>query len=282
MNEPLNALAVELTIGAWTAKKHDKIASRELKHAKNAASDDAVRANKNLLAGTDKLAKINDFVAIKRNEYYKMTLPWSDLGQRIVPVTSFVQFMDWSAETENTFWKMVDEFVHDYPSLISAQAFQLGTLFSRAEYPEAEEVRSKFKYNLVVAPLPTAGDFRIDAPKELMTSLEEKFKVQANARVEAVQRELWDRLYGTLRHASDRLGYDENGKKKVFRDTLVENAVELCDMLKNLNVTNDQNLEKARRELESIMLGVSAEELRDDGMRDIVKTQLDKVLEAWF
>lgn len=279
---PLNALAVELTIGCWTAKKHDKNASRELKNTKNAVADDAVRAHKNLLAGTDKLKLINDYVGNKRNEYYRMTLPWSDLGQRIVPAPAFADFMQWSRETENEFWKLVDEFVVEYPNLISAQAFQLGALFNRAEYPSADEIRSKFKYGLVVAPLPTAGDFRIDAPKELMEMLEKSFEQQAQARIEAANRELWDRLYETLRHASDRLGYDENGKKKVFRDSLVENAVELCGLLKTLNVTNDDKLERAREQLESVMLGVSAEELRDDGMRTIVKKQIDTIMEAWF
>ena len=37
--------------------------------------------------------------------------------------------------------------------------------------------------------------------------------------------------------------------KKVFRDSLVENARELCELLPKLNMTDDPNLEAIRKEL---------------------------------
>jgi trehalose-6-phosphate synthase len=81
---------------------------------------------------------------------------------------------------------------------------------------------------------------------------------------------------------SDRLGYDEQGKKKVFRDSLVDNAVELCRLLQTLNVTQDPKLERARQQLESILIGVDADELRKDGARDEIKAKVDSALGAWF
>jgi hypothetical protein len=278
----LNAVLIELSISSWTARKLDKGASREVKASNNAASDDAARVNKNLLAGMDNLKKINDFVAIKRSEYYQMTLPWSDLGQRMLPMAGYFPFLDWKREAEDTFNRMVAEFITEYPTLISAQAFQLGALFNRAEYPSAEEIRSKFSFSVHLSPIPERGDFRVDAPQELIEALSKEYAEKAEERVRSAQDDLWRRLYETLRHLSDRLGYDEQGKKKVFRDSLVDNAVELCSILKTLNITQDPELDRARQELESMMLGVDADEIRKDGARDEIKAKVDSALSAWF
>jgi len=278
----LNAIVVELSISTWTARKLDKGASREVKHAKSAASDDAARVNKNLMAGLDNLAKINDFVALKRNEYYKQTLPWSDLGQRIIPMTGYLDFLAWNRETEQEFNELVSQFLLDYPTLISAQAFQLGALFNRSEYPTADEIRDKFKYRIDMTPLPSSGDFRIDAPSSVISELQKSYEQRMQARVEAVSRDLWDRLHETLTHMSERLGYTD-GKKNIFRDSMVTNAIELCGLLKTLNVTGDDKLEIARKQLENILVGVDIKDLRDaKGARDEVKSRIDAVISEWL
>lgn len=278
----LNGVIVELNIRTWTARKLDKQASRELKDSKGAHSDEAVRANKNLMAGMDNLKRITDFVAMTRNEFYNLTLPWSDNGQRLVPMMQFFTLKSWINDKNNTFTGMVNQFLIDYPTLISAQAFQLGALFNRAEYPTADEIASKFGFNVNYLPVPSAGDFRVDSISEIKDELQQQYEALYNERVQQVNQDLWQRLYDTLKHMSDRLGYNEDGTKKIFRDSLVDNAVELCDLLKRLNVTGDMELEKARAWLESTLMGVDADELRKEGARDEIKVQVDTALDAWF
>jgi len=278
----INACLCELNISVWTARKLDKQASREVKDSKGAFSDDAARVNKNLFAGMDNLKRITDFVALTRVEFYNMTLPWSDSGQRLVPMTQFFDLKAWINEKEQVFNNLVQSFLTEYPNLISAQAFQLGKLFDRAEYPDVSDVAGRFRFRVSVLPLPTAGDFRVDASNELVAEMQAEYDKIYQERINELQRDLWDRVYSTLRHLSDRLGYDEAGKKKVFRDSLVENAVELCDLLKRLNVTGDPDLEKARAWLESVLLGVDAKELRESGVRDDVKAQVDNAIASWF
>lgn len=280
--EQINACLCELNVSVWTARKLDKQASREVKDSKGAVSDDAARVNKNLFAGMDNLKRVTDFVALTRNEFYMKTLPWSDSGQRLVPMAQFFELKAWLNDKEDTFNQLVSEFLTEYPNLISAQAFQLGALFNRSEYPDVTEVGNRFRFRVSVTPLPTAGDFRVDATTEIVAAMQREYGKLYKERMEQAQRDLWTRVYDTLRHLSDRLGYDESGKKRVFRDSLVENAVELCDLLKRLNVTNDPDLEHARAWLESTLLGVDAKELRDTGVRDDVKAQVDSALAAWF
>ena len=176
----------------------------------------------------------------------------------------------------------MSEFLRDYPTLISAQAFQLGALFDRNEFPDVEEIASKFRFKVGFLPLPSTGDFRIDAPNEVVADMQKEYEAMYNERIEQVNQDLWNRLHDTLTHMSDRLGYDTTGKAKIFRDSMVDNAVELCDMLKRLNVTNDPKLEKARAKLESALLGVDADELRAEGARDEVKHSVDTIIADWF
>jgi hypothetical protein len=278
----LNAAIVELNVSTWTARKLDKTASKEVKVNKGAFSDDAARVNKNLLAGMNNLKRVTDFVALTRNDFYRLTLPWSDSGQRLVPMMQFFELKQWINDQEATFNQLVAEFLRDYPTLISAQAFQLGALFDRNEFPDVEEIATKFRFKVGFLPLPSTGDFRIDAPNEIVADMQKEYEAMYNERIAQVNQDLWVRLHDTLRHMSDRLGYDSTGKAKIFRDSMVENAVELCDMLKRLNVTNDPKLEKASSSLESDLLGVDASEIRLEGARDEIKHKVDVVIADWF
>lgn len=278
----LNAAIVELNVSTWTARKLDRTASKEVKINKGAFSDDAARVNKNLLAGMNNLKRVTDFVAITRNDFYRLTLPWSDSGQRLVPMMQFFELKQWINDQEATFNQLVSEFLRDYPTLISAQAFQLGALFDRNEFPDVEDIATKFRFKVGFLPLPSTGDFRIDAPNEVVADMQKEYEAMYNERIAQVNQDLWTRLHDTLKHMSDRLGYDSTGKAKIFRDTMVENAVELCDMLKRLNVTNDPKLEKARAGLESALLGIDASEIRAEGARDEVKHKVDTVISDWF
>ena len=53
-------------------------------------------------------------------------------------------------------------------------------------------------------------------------------------------------------------------KKAVFRDTLVGNISELCDLLPSLNVTGDEELTKMCDEVRDKLTGFTPKELRKD------------------
>ena len=76
-----------------------------------------------------------------------------------------------------------------------------------------------------------------------------------------------------------RLTVSADGKKTIFRDSMLENAAELCGLLTRLNVTNDPKLEHARKSLEATIMGLDAKDLRDaDGARVEVKSKIDEIL----
>jgi len=274
MSLSTQAVLVELNISSWSGRKLDRKVSQEVSDSKGARHD-AVRANKNLFAGSDRLERINNLVSGIRSGYYEMTLPWSTSGARLLPVKQFFEFKAWVSEREQEFESMVDEFIDEYSSLISAQAFRLGTMFSASEYPPAHELRNKFRFSFVMLPMPEAGDFRIEAEAELREELAKQYAEAYANRTEAAMKDLWERLYTTVTHLRDKCAME----KTIFRESTLDNAVELCGILTRLNVTNDEALEQRRQELEKALCCIDIEGLRkDEGVRQDTRSKMDDLL----
>jgi hypothetical protein len=131
-------------------------------------------------------------------------------------------------------------------------------------------------------PLPTSGDFRLDIENEVQQELVDKYEKRITDQIAAANQDSWTRLYEALKRLSERLVVTEDGKKKVFHDTMVTGALELCALLDQLNVTGDSSLTKASRQLESVLSGVTPKELREeDGTRITTKQKVDEILAAF-
>jgi hypothetical protein len=53
----------------------------------------------------------------------------------------------------------------------------------------------------------------------------------------------------------------------------------LCSLLTKLNVANDSKLEAARKQLESLLIGVTPKDLREDiDLRKDTKAKVDEIL----
>jgi hypothetical protein len=198
----------------------------------------------------------------------------------------FVDYRAKLTEYELEFAKSVNVFLNEYDTLVAAAAFQLGDLFNREDYPEREHVVGKFGFRYAFAPLPTAGDFRVDIGEQGLNELREHYEGVMQQRTEGMMKDAWDRLYDVLSRMSDRLaddvGEDGQPKRKIFRDSLVDNAVEVCKLLKHFNTTNDTRLEAMRVQLEDAMRNVDAASLREsDLLREQTKSKVDALLDKF-
>jgi hypothetical protein len=276
-----SAMLVELNISSWTARKLDRRVSDEV-DASNATRARAGNYNKNLLAGTQVLDSIIKYAANARAWHNRQTIPWSDNGLRLLPMQLFLDYKAQLNTLEQNYNKLVDNFIDVYPNLVSAAAFNLSDLFNRDEYPDAEVVRNKFGFSYYFTPVPMAGDFRVDTNEAALNELKDHYEKHYNNRLESAMTDVWQRLHSCLTHIKDRLT-DEvvNGdsKKKIFRDSLIENAIELTNIMPALNLTNDPKLTQATKDLKQALLGVDAKELRDNGtVRQDVRMQVEEIL----
>jgi hypothetical protein len=285
-----DCVLVDLNISTWTGRKLDKKVSEEIDSAKNTKTK-AGNYHKHLLAGTQKLEQVQKLVGTIRTWHYEQTTVWSDGGSRLLPMANFFDYKRTLDAFQQQFDDAVEEFLVEYPQLVSAAAFQLGGLFDRTEYPEVETLRNKFKFRYALCPLPTASDFRIQAGEEVKQQLAAQYEEYFNNKLQDAMKDLWGRLHEVLTHMSAKLAdapvprkAKEGGENytQIFRDSLVTNAIDLCSLLTKLNITNDPQLEQARQKLERAIAGMDAEVIREsDSVRHDVKRKVDEILSAF-
>ena len=272
-----NAMLVDLNISMWTGRKMDKKVSEEIDASKSTKAR-AGNYHKKLLAGSDKLEKVQKIATAVRTWNYQQTLPWSDGGSRLLPMKAFFDYKQTLNNYEAQYTQAVDDFLVEYPQLVSSSAFTLGDLFDRGEYPDVEELRNKFRFKYVFCPVPDAGDFRIDVEEQAKTELQQQYKEYYDGKLADAMKDAWDRLHETLTHLSERMDYTDENKKK-FWDSTITNASELCSLLTSLNVTDDPKLEAMRQRLEKALSGVDASDIREsEAIRTSVKSKVDEIL----
>ena len=82
------AMLAAVHISIWTAVKHDRKVSRDVAD-QHGAHQGAGRYNKQLLRGADKLDELRTLAGQIRQYFYKITLPWSDEGFRLLPANFY-------------------------------------------------------------------------------------------------------------------------------------------------------------------------------------------------
>lgn len=276
-----SAMLVDLSISTWTARKLDKNVTNEVNTSKK-ASQQASRVNKNLLPGVQQLDEITKLAAAARNYMASRTLPWSDYGPRLITTDKFFDFKQAMDEYEQTYNDKVQEFLNVYPTLISMQAFKLGEMFDRDEYPDVNEIADKFRFNIAYLPVPETGDFRVDIGHEALEEVRAQYEREYEQRLENAMNEVRDRILDSLRHLSERLTDNDDGTRKKFRNNVLDSFAETIASVRALNLTKDQAIDAMANEAEKAIRGVDVDSLKESkDMRDDVRARVESVLDAF-
>ena len=253
------ALLVHLGVSQWVAKKLDKQASEEVARA-NGAVKGAGRYNKSLLPTCDTLDRIKSKTSEIRKKFYKNTLPWGIEGTFILPSANYLSFMT-DFRNEKAEWeRLTEEFFTDYLQSVSDAHRLLGSLYNPVEYPTLEGLRRKFRMELSILPVPTAGDFRVELADEEYSSIQSEIEQRVADSSKAAMSEVWQRLYDKVEWLAERL----SDPKNAFHDGTYQDAKDLCGMLTRLNFTDDPDLESMRREVEQKLVNHHPDALRND------------------
>ena len=271
------AMLVELRISTWTARKRDNETTMDVNTSKE-ADQDAGSVYKYLMAGSDHLKKIEKYAAKCRGWNSTQTLPWMK-GVGLLPMENFFKYREQLGTMEANFYALVHDFIIAYPQIKNDQAFKLGKYYRADEFPDVETLPRRFKFEYNFLPVPESGDFRINCEARVKADLQEQYDKMFQDKLQEAMRDPWDRLHNMLIRMSERLTDDEGGERKIFRDSLLENAIELCDLLTRLNVTKDPELEKARRMLEQAVTLTDIKDLRaDESSRIELKASVEEII----
>jgi hypothetical protein len=180
---------------------------------------------------------------------------------------------------------MVDTFRVKYWSYRETAKDYRGDIFNEDDYPPVEEVMGKFAWNFVVAPVPESGHLCIDLPAQEMEELRQSCDAEVERKVAEAAKENSKRLLKELQAISAKCTdteADSDDEKKRWHDTFVTNPLELCRMLKHMNLTNDPQIEEARQRLEDIMTGRTKEMFKDSpALRQEVKGEVDSIIKSY-
>lgn len=251
------AMLVNLSISAWTASKKDNKAGESVK-AQASATAKAGWFNKRLI-DPSALDKLNKIEGRARDVHYRMTLPWGDNGDRILPAQAYMDYMDAIRVIRAEHDTARTEFVRDYPALVQGARQMLGAMYDPGDYPDVDRVAEKFDIRLGFTPVPDASDFRVDVGDEAVAEIRKSITESVEKRLHGATRECWIRLDGAVKAMVIKLSDPE----AVFRDSLVENLRVLTDVLPKLNITNDAKLNDVLGSVKTWLL-VDTESLRKD------------------
>ena len=266
-----SCIQIDFSVGTATLRKLDKKASAEVE-IQNNAHPRMANVHKKLLGDCQELIAIRKFVGNVRNSHYRMTLPWSDMGMRIIPTTKYFDYHKQMTEYQNEFYTMLDKFIGVYDWAVIQAETTLGDMFNKNDYPSVDTLRAKFNWRLSYIPMPDAGDFRVDIGNEQADAIREQCAEYYSTMFHQAIQEIAE----PLKNMSERLDYSNGEDKKVFRDTLVSNVVTAIDLL---GVTSDPKFAKIKQELDHAFTGITPDALREDPyLRRTTKQAVDNAI----
>ena len=248
MNLNDKALLVSLNIGGWAGRKLDKRVTKDVAVANN-VSTSAGRYNKSLLPNCTMLENIHSKAGLIRTEFYENTLPWNLEGVQLLPTSNYLGFMTQFRRNRTDWESLVDQFVDAYPALRADAQNSLGPLYCDSDYPSQDDMRSKFYMDISVMPMPSA-DFRVQLSSDEVARIRLQVEEQVKSAQSAAMQDLWARVYDKVKHIAEKCA----DPKAIFRDSMIDNARDLCELLPKLNFADDPQLEAMRQEIESKLL----------------------------
>lgn len=204
-----------------------------------------------------------------------ISLPYPESGIRLIrqdDISAFsVQMTALKADLDDAVIHLDD----CYDELKGAARCRLGSLYNAGDYPAT--LRGWFDVSY---------DFPSVEPPEYLRQLSPQLYQQEAARVsarfdEAVQlaeQAFTEELSKLVSHLTERLSGADDGKPKIFRDSVVENLREFFDRFRHLNIRSDVQLDDLVGQAQRVIRGVEPQQLRDNqAVRQEVATQLSSV-----
>lgn len=181
-----------------------------------------------------------------------------------------------AAAVEKLNSELVPAFVRAYPAAVeAARAALTGGLFNPRDYPTVESLPRRFKieYDWLVFGTPETLPDSIRAAEA--KKLEQRWQEASGEIIQALRVGCLE----LLRHATDKLTPGEDGKKRVYRDTLITNIQDFLSTFSARNILGDSDLAAVVERVKNVMANVdSPQDLRDSPkLAALVSGQFQKI-----
>lgn len=252
------AMLANLSIRGWMGRRTDKAVTAETIE-EHEASSDAGRWRTRLVSAAA-LSGISTVISRARTYHYQNTLPWSDNGPRILPTAMFAEYSRAMRELRADFEHAVTEFLAAYDEHKRAAKARLGKLYKETMFPDPATLAGAYSLRVDLCPIPDGKDFRVQLSADDLNEARKSVETQLREAMGRGIRECWDRLHQVVNRLASKLANTE----AVFRDSLVRNIRELCDLLDRMNLSQDKQLAASVAEVREQLGTQDPEVLRND------------------
>jgi hypothetical protein len=252
------ALLTVLTIREWQGRRRDRKITADI--AREHGAERHAGCYTKALVPKQFLGTIAQVRSEARTLHYDLTLPWCNDGARILPVDLHLTFTEKFGCLRRSFEAAVEDFLAAYGDAKTAARATLGSLYREEDYPTAARLRRSFAFELAFEPLPTTRDWRIDLPESTIARIEHEIEERQATAQRAAMADLYRRLAAPVARMAATLGTPD----KIFRDSLVGNLREICDLLPHLNLARDPALAALVEDVDKSLAHCRPEQLRGD------------------
>lgn len=274
------AMLAHLSISSCEFRRKDKRVTEEVLSDERAERNAGVFTTR--IIPPTALAKIGRTISAARARHFQFTSPWSDTGSRILATAMWQKYNTAMGKVRDDFNTAVVEFLNEYPKLVAAAHTRLGGL-TPGEYPDVELLRSRFGMSFTYYPVPTAGDFRVEMDHHVLDNIRSEIESNTMASMETATRDLWGRMHEMV----ERIHVRCSSADGTIRESMLNNARELVELLPAMNITNDPGLETMRLTIKDKLCKMSTAMLqtspvyRQDAASE-AKSILDKMAQFGF
>jgi hypothetical protein len=275
------ALVIRVNSRAWTARRFDRELSDGVTAGAQAVTG-AARVNNYLMAGADnELKAINSIVREVRDYIDANTVPWDNAGGRLITPKAWVSMKGVLDEFMRAFHNAVATFVVMYPMNLSKAQVNLGALYDATQFPHQDDLHRLFALDVRPEALPLAApsDPRYGMNDAELSALRTTIETTVNAKLEESLSLQWKRL----REEAERLHNvtaPRDGRRAPIFETTVEKLSHTARVLRDMNITDNAELNATCDDILTALAGVSAESLRTSAtQRDSVHAATQAVLD---
>jgi len=204
-----------------------------------------------------------------------LSLPYTEPGMRLIrqgDIEAFVHtlegFKDELVQAEADLNAVYDQ--------IKTDACQrLGRLYNPSDYPP--EVRNLFQVDWDFPSVePPSYLMRINP--EIYQQEQERVSRRFEDAVQLAEQAFLAEFAKLVSHLTERLTCTEDGERRIFQNSAVNNLVDFFSRFRHLNVRSNQELDQLVEQAQQLVQGVTPQDLRDDNqLRQQIATDMAQV-----
>ncbi len=203
------------------------------------------------------------------------SLPFPEPGIRLIKRRDLDSFTATMNELRDDLREAERELDHHYDEIQSAARERLGRLYNPDDYPAS--MVGLFEVSVDHPNVEAPEYLRMLSPS-LYRQEADRVRNRFDEAVKLAEESFLGELSKLVEHLAERLSGTEDGKPKVFRDSVTENLVAFFERFRRLNIGSSDELDRMVAEVRRIVGNTTANDLRNsEFLRKQVSTELSRV-----